>query len=144
MKSILSRTSFAALAAATLSGCLNLTPPATSEQSDGVALETASSARVQVNGPRFQMNHGVLELAGSVSKKPGGGSTAFSHLDILFYDRAGAIVQTKPVAFFPRSIGESRFSSRLGYYAVKLETLPEGTTRIAVLAHDGDIDAPHR
>jgi hypothetical protein len=73
MKSILSRTSFAALAAATLSGCLNLTPPATSEQSHGVALETASSARVQVNGPRFQMNHGVLELAGSASKKPGGG-----------------------------------------------------------------------
>lgn len=126
-----------------LSGCLNLTPPATAAQSHGLALATESSARVQVNGPRLQMNHGNLELAGSISKKPGASTAAFSHLDILFCDSSGAVIVTKPISFFPRMVGASRFSSQLGYYSLKLEPLLEGTARIAVRAHDGDITAPH-
>lgn len=126
-----------------LSGCLNLTPPATAAQSHGLTLETESSARVQVNGPRLQMNHGNLELAGSISKKPSASTAAFSHLDILFCDRSGAVVLTKPISFFPRMVGESRFSSKLGYYSLKLEPLPEDTARIEVRAHDAAIAVPH-
>mgnify|MGYP001547671808 CR=1 FL=1 len=133
----------AALAASVLSGCLNLTPPATAEQAHGVALAAESSARVQVNGPRFQMNDGELELAGTISKKPGASTAAFSHLDILFCNGSGAVIATKPISFFPRMVGESRFSSQLGYYSLKLDPLPDGTARIAVRAHDADIKAPH-
>jgi hypothetical protein len=133
----------ATLAASVLSGCLNLTPPATPGQSHGVALNAVSSARVQVNGPRFQMNHGDLELAGTISKKPGASTTAFSHLDILFYDRNGAVIVTKLLSFFPRMVGESRLSSRFGYYSLKLEPLPQGTAKISVRGDDGTIAAPH-
>lgn len=143
MKAIKHQAVVAAMAVSFLSGCLNLTPPATSAQSHGVALEAKSSARVQVNGPRFQMNHGELELAGSISKKPGASTVAFSHLDILFCDNSGAVIATKPISFFPRMVGESRFSSQLGYYSLKLEPLPDGTARIAVRAHGADITAPH-
>jgi hypothetical protein len=31
----------------------------------------------------------------------------------------------------------------LGYYSIKLEPLPDGTARIEVQAHDGDIVVPH-
>jgi hypothetical protein len=133
----------AALVASVLSGCLNLTPPATAEQSHGVALDAESSARVQVHGPRFQMNHGDLELAGTISSKPGASTAAFSHLDILFYDGKGTVIVTKPLSFFPRMVGESRFSSRVGYYSLKLEPLPNGTAKISVRGHDGAIAAPH-
>lgn len=126
-----------------LSGCLNLTPPATPAQAHGLMLEAKSSVQVQVNGPRLQMNHGELELAGSISKQSGASTTAFSHLDILFYDSAEAIVLTKPISFAPRTVGGSRHSARTGYYSLKLEPLPKGTVRIAVRAHDADIEAPH-
>jgi hypothetical protein len=132
-----------AIAGAFLSGCLNLTPPVSVAEAHGLMLSTKSSACVQVNGPRLQMNKGHLELAGSIAKKPGAGTTAFSHLDILFCDASGRIVQTKPIRFTPRSVGQSRFGSRLGYYSIKLEPLPDGTARIEVQAHDGDIVVPH-
>lgn len=133
----------ATLAGLVLSGCLNLTPPATPKQPHGVVLEAASSARVRVNGARFQMNHGELELAGTIAKQPGASTAAFSHLDILFCDSAGTVIVTKPIRYFPRMVGESRFSSRVGYYNLKLEPLPEHTARITVRAHDADIAAPH-
>ncbi|HVZ64184.1 MAG TPA: hypothetical protein VG838_06860 [Opitutaceae bacterium] len=126
-----------------LSGCLNLTRPATAVQSHGLALEVTSSAQVQVNGPRFQINHGELELAGTIAKKPGASTTAFSHLDILFYDQAGTVVLDKPIHFSPQSLGHSRHGGRVGYYSLKLEPLPQSVTRIEVRAHDGSIAAPH-
>ena len=126
-----------------LTGCLNLTPPASSVESHGLTLGVKSSPSVQVNGPRLQMNRGILELAGSISKASGASTTAFSHVDILFRDASGNILQTKPVRFAPQSVGHSRFARRTGYYSLTLEPLPEGTTRIEVQAHDGDITAPH-
>lgn len=128
---------------AALSGCASLTPPATAVQSHGLILDAKSSDRVKVAGPRLQMNHGVLELAGSVAKQSGASSTAFSHLDILFRDAAGQVLQTKPVPFAPQSVGHSRFGRQRGYYSLKLENLPEGTARIEVQAHDEAITAPH-
>lgn len=129
---------------AALSGCASLTtPPATTAQSRGLMLDAKSSAQVKVSGPRLQMNEGVLELAGSVAKQPSAASTSFSHLDILFHDDAGRILQVKPVQFAPRSVGHSRFASKRGHYALKLESLPAGTARIEVQAHDEDIAAPH-
>ena len=124
-------------------GCLNLTSLASPTQARGLILEARSSACVLVPSPRLQMEQGHLELAGSIAKKPGAGTTAFSHLDILFCDASGRIVQTKPIRFTPRSVGQSRFGSRLGYYSLKLEPLPDGTARIEVQAHDGDIVVPH-
>lgn len=84
------------------------------------------------------MNHGILELAGAISKKSGASTTAFSHLDILFCDNSGKILQVKSMHFIPWSVGHSRFSSQMGYYSLKLEIAPEGTARIEVRAHDGE------
>ena len=143
MKTLKPLAAISAIAGAFLSGCLNFTPPASAAEAHGLTLAAKSSAHVQVNGPRLQMNQGNLELAGSIAKKPWASTTAFSHLDILFCDASGRIVQTKPIRFMPRSVGLSRFGSRLGYYALALEPLPKGTARIEVDAHDGDIAAPH-
>lgn len=128
---------------AALSGCANLTPPATAAQSHGLILDATSSVRVKVTDPRLQMNRGALEVAGSIAKQPNATSTSFSHLDILFRDASGQVLQIKPVQFAPRSVGHSRFASQRGYYALKLENLPEGTTRIEVQAHDEGIATPH-
>lgn len=126
-----------------LSGCLNLTPPATAAQAHGLKLAATSSICVRVNGPRLQMNQGNLELAGSVAKQSNASFTAFSHLDILFYDDTGRIVETKSITFSPRSVGHSRFASQVGYYALKLDPPPAGTAKIEVRAHDGDLATPH-
>lgn len=126
-----------------LSGCLNLTPPASTIEARGLTLSAKSSASVQVNGPRLQMNKGKLELAGTIAKKSGASSTAYSHLDIQFCDATGHVVLTKPVQFIPQSVGHSRFGSRLGYYSLSLELLPEATTTIQVQAHDADVGVPH-
>ena len=106
-------------------------------------LDAKSSAQVHVSGPWLQMNHGMLELAGSVKKQPGSAVTAFSHLDILFYDRLGEVLKIQPVRFIPRSVGHSRFASSRGYYSLNLEKLSEGTARIEVQAHDADISSPY-
>lgn len=124
-------------------GCLNLTSPASPAQARGLILEARSSACVLVPSPRLQMDQGHLELAGSIAKRPGASTTAFSHLDILFYDVSGRIMQTKPIGFIPRSVGLSRFGSRWGYYRLKLEPLPEGAARIEVRAHDADVAVQH-
>ncbi len=71
------------------------------------------------------------------------GVAAMLTLKKLFCDNTGAVMQTKPLAYFPRMVGESRFSSRLGYYALKLAPFPEGTARIVVQAHDGNLAEPH-
>ena len=131
------------LAGTFLSGCLNLTPPASTAQSHGLLLAAKSSAQVKVSGPWLQMNHGILELAGSVAKQPGATTTSFSHLDILFYGNSGQVLKVMPVRFTPQSVGHARFASRRGYYSLKLEELPEGTALIEVQAHDADISGPH-
>jgi hypothetical protein len=128
---------------AALSGCASLTPPATAAQSHGLILDAKSSPRVKVSGPRLQMNHGILELVGSIAKQPSAAFTSFSHLDVLFRDDSGRVLQVKSVQFAPRSVGHSRFASKTGHYALKLENLPEGTARIEVQAHDEAITAPH-
>ena len=128
---------------AALSGCASLTPPATAAQSHGLILNAKSSARVKVSGPHLQMNHGALELAGSIAKQPRAPFTSFSHLDILFRDVSGQVLQVKPLQFAPQSVGHSRFGRQRGYYSLKLENLPEGTARIEVQAHDEAITAPH-
>lgn len=128
---------------AAFTGCVSLTPPATAAQSHGLILSATSSVRVKVTGPRLQMNRGTLELAGSVAKQPNATSTSFSHLDILFRDATGQVLQTKPVQFVPQSVGHSRFGRQRGNYSLKLENLPEGTARVEVKAHDEDITAPH-
>ena len=126
-----------------LAGCINLTPPATAAQARGLTVNSQSSPQVFVAGPRLQMNHGALELAGSIDKQPGASSTAFSHLDVFFCGNSGEILRVKPVRFTPQSVGHSRLGSRRGYYALKLEPLPEGTTKVEVRAHDGEFTAPH-
>jgi hypothetical protein len=125
-----------AIGSAFLSGCLNLTPPASTAEAHGLTPTAKPSASVQVNGPRLQMNKGKLELAGTIAKKPGAGITAFSHLDILFCDASGRVVQTTPIEFVPGSVDLSRHSERLGYYSLTLEPLLESTARIEVVAHD--------
>ncbi len=133
----------AAWLCAAFSGCASFAPPTTAAQSHGLMLDAKSSAQVKVSGPRLQMNHGTLELAGSISKQPGATSTSFSHLDILFRDVAGQVLQVKPVQFIPKSVGHSRFGAKKGAYSLELEALPEGTVRIEVQAHDADIAAAH-
>lgn len=133
----------AAWLSAALLGCASLTLPASAAQSHGLLLDAKSSARVKVAGPRLQMNRGVLELAGSITKQPSATFTSFSHLDILFRDASGQVLQVKPLQFAPRSVGHSRFASKTGHYALRLDNLPEGTARIEVQAHDGDIATPH-
>ncbi len=129
---------------AALSGYASLfTPPATAAQSRGLMLDAQSSARVKVFGPRLQMNHGVLELAGSIAKQPSALFTSFSHLDVLFRDDSGRVLQVKPVQFAPRSVGHSRFASQRAFYSLALDALPVGTTQIEVLAHDADMKGAH-
>lgn len=126
-----------------LAGCINLTPQAPASATHGLILEAKSSPKILVAGPRFQLNHGSLELAGTVSKQAGATSTAFSHLDILFYDHSGNVLQNRSIRFTPQSLGHSRFGSKRGFYALNLDELPAGTTRLEVRAHDADLTAPH-
>lgn len=130
------------LAGALFSGCLNLTPPASPVQSHGLTLAVESSRFVRVNWARFQMNHDELELAGAVSKQPNATTTAFSHLEVSFCDGAGTVLQTKAMAFVPHAVGDSRFSSPVGYFSLPLNALPEGTAGIVVRAIDQSAAGP--
>jgi len=125
------------LAGLLLTGCVNPTPAASPTQSRGLSVEARSSAYVRVAPPRLQMNRGNLELAGSISQQPGPGSTAFSHLDVIYFNSSGEVLRTKPVRFAPHCVGHSRFATKVGYYAVDLRELPAGTALIEVRAHDG-------
>lgn len=133
----------AALCGLLVSGCLNLTPPASQTQARGLTVTAISSTRVQVNGARLQMNRGRLEVAGSIAKRAGASTTAFSHVDVRFLDRSGRIVGNKPVSFVPQSVGWSRFGARVAYYALSLDSIPAGAARIEVCAHDADIRTTH-
>lgn len=133
-----------ALGSSLLSGCLALTPPATPAESRGLTVAAKSSRQVLVHGPRLQMNGGHLELAGQVAKQPFAATTAFSHLDVVFFDRDAAIVATKPIRFVPRSVGQSRLSARVAYYRLNLDSVPEGAVSIEVQAHDADLKTAHR
>ena len=132
-----------ALGSLLLSGCLALTPPATPAESRGLTVVAKSSPRVLVRGPRLQMNRGHLELAGQVAKQPFAATTAFSHLDVVFTDRAGGVVAIIPIRFAPRSLGMSRFSAGVGYYRLPLDTLPASAVSIEVKAHDADLKTAH-
>jgi hypothetical protein len=126
-----------------LTGCLGRTPIASPSETHGLKLETKSSRQVKVTGPWFHMNHGSLELAGSIARNACATTTAFSHLDVLFFDDADRILQTKPIRFSPQSVGHSRFASKRGYYSLNLDVLPAGTIRIRVEAHDTDLATAH-
>lgn len=126
-----------------LSGCLAWTPPATSAESRGLTVAARSSPKVHVFGPRLQMNRGHLELAGQVGKQPLAFSTAFSHLDVQFLNRSGQVLAEKPIHFVPHSVGVSRSGARVAYYSLNLDSVPEGTVQIEVLAHDAEINAAH-
>lgn len=143
MRRLLPPMAIIAITSIILMGCVNQTLPAPSFATHGLALETKSSRCIKVEGARFQISHGNLELAGSVARNIGAGTTAFSHLDVLFRDSSSRILQTKPIRFNPRSVGNSRFGSRRAYYSLNLDGLPAGTTHIEVQAHDAEISAAH-
>lgn len=133
-----------ALGGTFLSGCLALTPPATAVESRGLTVAARSSRQILVYGPRLQMNRGHLELAGQIAKQPTAFSTSFSHLDVQFLDDSGTLVATRPLQFSPRSVGQGRFSPRVAYYTLNLDSIPDHAVRVEVQAHDADIEAIHK
>lgn len=132
-----------AIAGLVLTGCVNMAHPAPPSATQGLALATQSSRRIKVATPRFQINRGSLELAGSVSKNTGSSTTAFSHLDVLFRDGTGQVLQAKPIRFTPQSVGHSHFGSQRAFYSLSLDALPAGTAQIEVRAHDADMKGTH-
>lgn len=130
-----------AVCAATLSGCVSLSPLDLPPEARNVTLVPVSSPQVRVNQPALGTRQGQLLLLGSVAKGRGYGySTTSSHLDIVFLDEAGRSLKETTMQFSPRELTRSvppRHPAKNGSYSLPLASLPAGTTRIEVRAHSG-------
>ena len=124
----------AALLSVALTGCVALLPPDLPAEARGVALVPVSSGFVRVRLPLLQAHDGQLQLSGTVAREIGSSSTDQTHLEISFFDAAGNLLRATTTEFSPRNL-VTRYPGRSGSYSLTLESLPTGTARIEVRAH---------
>jgi len=129
-----------AVGALILAGCTTTPSPDLPVEARGITLVAVSSWSVRVRPPFLRVREGHIEVAGSVAKVFGPGTTEHSHLDVSCFGDESRPLRTTEVEFFPRNLSgaTSRSPAQSGSYSLALEPVPAGTVRIEVRAHDGE------
>jgi hypothetical protein len=126
-----------ALIAALLGGCANLGSSRLPESAAYIKLVGLSSPKLIVRTPELRSKTSGLELGGVVVMAFGANTTEHTHLTISFYDQAEQILQSAEVDFAPRKLNSYRRSLiHRGHYKFPIASLPPGTIRIEVRAHE--------
>ena len=122
-----------------LGGCVASPHSALPTEARNITATAVSSPSVTVRDPALRMRNGRLELTGFVVKVYAAKTTEQTHLDVSFIDGSGGTLRAETVKFSPqRLINARRAPNRQGNYVVPLDSLPAGTVRIEVRAHDGE------
>lgn len=100
-------------------------------------LERIDSPVVTVTKIWLEKKKGPLVVTGYVVKRLEAKDTTQTHLDVTLYDARGRVLRTSVEHFEPRQIPRRHRMPDYAAYRVVLDPLPEGTTRIAVRAHEG-------
>jgi hypothetical protein len=99
--------------------------------------EHRSSAAIDLGRPVVEPLDRGLRVTGYLSKQPNAVTTVNSHVDVQCVDAGGTVLTEQSVAFVPGDLAGGSLRSRpAASYEVTLATLPAGTARIRVVAHD--------
>lgn len=99
--------------------------------------EHQSSAALDLGRPVVEPLDRGLRITGYLHKQPDAVTTVNSHVDIQCVDATGAVLAEQAVAFAPGDLAGGSLRSRpAASYEVTLATVPTGTARIRVGAHD--------
>lgn len=99
--------------------------------------ERQSSAVIDLGRPILQPLDGGLRVTGYLNRQRDAVTTANSHVDVQCVDVAGALLVERPVAFAPGDLPAGSLRSRpSARYEITFATVPAGTARIRVVAHD--------
>lgn len=126
------------LLSAVLTGCVALRPQDLPADARKVVLVAVSSGFVRVRQPFLRSHDGQFQIYGTVAAEYGSPSTDHTHLEISFFDAAGHLLRSAIAHFSPSNL-VSRFPNRNGSYSLTVESLPAGTARIEVSAHQGGL-----
>ena len=127
----------AALAIVNLTGCA--TPFRAPADVAHVKLVRVDSPVVIVEKIWLERKNGPLVVKDFIVRRLGVSDTTRTHLDVTLYDEAGRVLRSSVEYFVPRQILHLHHRlPDLARYSVTLDTLPAGTTRIEVRAHEGD------
>lgn len=123
-----------AICAAGLAGCSSVPlPPSVAS----IVVTTKPSAKISPSKPSLLVVKGELALAGSVKREFGAKSTKGAHLEVIFYDAENHPLYQENTQFYPQDLRpQFRGVQPVGYYRLRIPTLPSGTARIEVRAHD--------
>jgi hypothetical protein len=117
-----------------LTGC---TSPFQRSQ-DHIKVEVFDSPVVIMEHISLDRRDGVSILTGSVVKRTDIKDTAQTHLDVTCYDAAGQVLLLRTMEHFePRQIPAKSSRPNYATYRVILNSIPAGTARIEVRAHEG-------
>lgn len=103
-----------------------------------IVLERGDSPVVVVEKIWLERKQGPLVVKGYVLKRLEATDTTQTHLDVTLYDANGRVLRTTVEHFEPRQITRRYRRPDFGSYSVALDSLPAGTVRIEVRAHEGD------
>lgn len=99
--------------------------------------ERQSSAAVDLGRPIVKKEADGYLISGFLSRQFGAPTTAHSHVDVRFVGSDGRVLKEEPVAFEPRELPpRTRLQAPSAQYELRVRELPEGTTRILVVADD--------
>jgi hypothetical protein len=123
------------LGVVTLLGCSSLRrPPADVAH---VQIELAHSPLVSVTRASLVREH-ALVLKGYVLRQHDATDTTRTHLDVTLLDAQGRVLRETIERFEPSQIPRRIRLPDSASFAVVLDPLPPGTSRIVVRAHEGD------
>lgn len=103
-----------------------------------IKLERADSPVVVVEKIWLERKKGPLVVKGYIIKRLEAEDTTQTHLDVTFYNAAGAVLRSTVEHFEPRQITRRYRRPDYASYSVPLDPLPSGTVRIEVRAHEGN------
>jgi len=128
---------FVTVMAAALSGCAGMNTERLPDIASHIELIGVSSPKLIVRTPELRTKASRLELDGVVERAFGANTTERTHLTVSFYDQTGQILQSGETDFTPRNLTSYRRSAfHRGSFRFPIVSLPAGTTRIEVRAHE--------
>ncbi len=116
-------------------GCASVPMP---PEAANTILVPVPSAAIDIWRPKLRMKDGQLAIEGYVFRQHEAGTTAESHVDLVFTDVLGHVLAVDTMGFYPRSLPQTlRLPHPLAYFLVPIPRLPVGTRAIEVRGHDG-------
>lgn len=125
---------FVLLLALLVAGCV--TPFRAPSDVAHIQLDPVDSPTVIVEKIWLERHGGPLVVKGYVLKRLQAMSTSHTHLDVTLFDAGGGVLRTSVAHFKPQEIVRRMNRPGQASYRVALGSLPAGTSRIEVRAHE--------